>query len=306
MDLFNRMDRIESAQTELCDFLIGMMPVDWLRICFYGEVTDGGDTVSVWMALVEKQTNIICTQEAFWRRYDEYPYEETEATDRLCDLTGLLWKAYAKKFGKRKTWCSYYLSISEDHTFHADLGYELPKGDLIQKHDAVFRSFFNCRYVDYIYKYPLNNIQGAKKLLGEYLVGLIPVEWSRICFAGEVKVGSEAVSTWMALVEKETGKICPQEAFWQRYESYPVDEAEASEKLKELALTLHRAYIETFGETKLWRTYYISISDNLSLSASRGPEIPKGEWEKNRHVIFYKKFFDRDYELPEGKYPYKT
>ena len=97
------MRKIENAQKELCEFLIDMMPVEWSKICYYSKCTTGSR--SSWIALIEKKTDIICTQESFWKRYSTYPYEEMVAYVKLNKLTQNLFNAYLEKFGEEKIWC---------------------------------------------------------------------------------------------------------------------------------------------------------------------------------------------------------
>ena len=135
------MRKIENAQKELCEFLISIMPVEWKKICFYSKCTSGSRTT--WIALVEKETGAICTEESFWDRYNEYPCKETDVVIKLCKLMKNLYNAYLEKFGDEKIWCTYYLTINENYTFNVDFGYEMPTGNLIEQHDAVVE--WNCQ-----------------------------------------------------------------------------------------------------------------------------------------------------------------
>lgn len=146
------MQKIENTQTELCEFLISMMPIEWSRICFYSKCTTGSRTT--WIALVEKKTGAICTQESFWDRYNTYPYQKMKAYVMLGKLIKNLFNAYLEKFGEDKIWCTYFLTIEDDYTFHVDLGYEMPEGDMVEQHDDVFRKFFNTEYKYLEGKYP--------------------------------------------------------------------------------------------------------------------------------------------------------
>ncbi len=146
------MYKIENAQRELCEYLISMMPVEWSKICFYSKCTPG--CCSTWIALIEEKTGKICTQESFWERYNSYPYEESKANITLFKRIKNLYSAYFEKFGEEKTWCTYYLTIESDYTFHVDLGYKMPEGDLVEQHDAVFEKFFNTKYEYLEGKYP--------------------------------------------------------------------------------------------------------------------------------------------------------
>lgn len=146
------MHKIEIAQKELCEFLIDMMPVEWSKICYYSKCTTGSR--SSWIALIEKKTGIICTQESFWKRYPTYPYEEMVAYVKLNKLTRNLFNTYLEKFGEEKIWCTYSLTIEDDYSFHVDLGYEMPEGNLVEQHHEVYRNFFNKEYVYLAEKYP--------------------------------------------------------------------------------------------------------------------------------------------------------
>ncbi len=143
------MNEIENAQRELCEFLISMMPVEWSKICLYSECSTG--YCSYWFALIEKKTGAICTQESFGKRYNSYPQiQEFDLYRRIKKL----YNSYLEKFGEEKIWRTCFLTIEEDYTFHVELGYKLPEGDIIQKHDAVFEKFFNTKYEYLQGKYP--------------------------------------------------------------------------------------------------------------------------------------------------------
>lgn len=146
------MRKIENAQKELCEFLINIMPVEWSKICYYSKCSTGSR--SSWIALIEKKTGIICTQESFWKRYSAYPYEEMAAYVKLNKLTRNLFNAYLEKYGEEKIWYTYSLTIEDDYSFHVDLGYEMPEGNLVEQHDKVFRDFFNEEYQYLEGKYP--------------------------------------------------------------------------------------------------------------------------------------------------------
>lgn len=152
MNKIKNMNAIENAQIELCQYLISMMPVEWSKICFYSECTTG--SCSVWISLVEEKTGQICTQESFWDRYNSYPYKKMETYIKQSELIKKLFNAYLEKFGEDKIWCTYFLTIESDYTFHVDLGYEVPEGDIVEQHDAVFERFFNTKYKYLEGKYP--------------------------------------------------------------------------------------------------------------------------------------------------------
>ncbi len=146
------MNLIENLQKELCEYLISMMPVKWEKICFYSKCTSGSRTT--WIALLEKETGAICTQESFWDRYNEYPCKKIDSYIRLGKLIEKLYNAYVEKFGEDKVWCTYFLTIDDDYTFHVDLGYEMLKGNIVEQHDAVVEKFFNTKYKYLEGKYP--------------------------------------------------------------------------------------------------------------------------------------------------------
>ncbi len=146
------MENIEAAQKELCEFLVSAMPVEWSKICCYAKFNMGSCTT--WIALVEKETGEICTQESFWKRYQHYPYPYRDFVIKLSDLIRNVHNAYLAKFGEDQIWCTYFLTIDEDYHFHVDLGYEMPEGNLIEQHHAVFRNFFHAEYQYLDGKYP--------------------------------------------------------------------------------------------------------------------------------------------------------
>ena len=146
------MYKIENAQKELCEYLISIMPVEWKKICFYSKCTSGSRTT--WIALVEKETGAICTQESFWDRYNEYPCKKMDVYIKLGKLIKNLYNAYIEKFGEEKIWYTYSLTIEDDYSFHVDLGYQMPEGNLVEQHDKVFRDFFNEEYQYLEGKYP--------------------------------------------------------------------------------------------------------------------------------------------------------
>jgi hypothetical protein len=146
------MRKIENAQKELSEYLISIIPVEWKKICFYSKCTSGSRTT--WIALVEKETGAICTQESFWDRYSEYPCKKMDVYIKLGKLIKKLYNAYIEKFGEEEIWYTYSLTIEDDYSFHVDLGYQMPEGNLVEQHDKVFRDFFNEEYQYLEGKYP--------------------------------------------------------------------------------------------------------------------------------------------------------
>jgi hypothetical protein len=146
------MKEIEKIQNEIGAYLIDMIPVPWKKICFYAECSIG--CTSTWIAFIEKKTGVISTQEFFWKRYNSYPFKELDVNMTLADLSQKLFEAYIEKFGEDKVWRTMFYTIEEDYSFNIDFEYELPKGNFVEAHHAVFRKFFNSEY-DYIEgKYP--------------------------------------------------------------------------------------------------------------------------------------------------------
>lgn len=142
MEQLENTERIEALQTELGQFLVSMLPVPWEKICFYADAAP--DTASEWFAFIEKETGVICTQELFWKRFESYAVEKTDAVCKLLDLTELLYNAYVERFGQEKAWRTMYYTLQSDGAVHIDLEYELPSGDMVERRNAVYRRFFNC------------------------------------------------------------------------------------------------------------------------------------------------------------------
>ena len=85
--------------------MIKMIPVPWRKIGLYAECENG--SVSIWFGFREDKTDVICTQEFFWSRYNEYPIKKRELDD-LFDLVEDLHDAYIEKFGESKKWYTMY------------------------------------------------------------------------------------------------------------------------------------------------------------------------------------------------------
>ncbi|MBQ9905147.1 MAG: DUF600 family protein [Oscillospiraceae bacterium] len=142
MEQLENMERIEALQTELGLYLSSIIPVPWEKICFYADAAP--DTASEWFAFIEKETGVICTQELFWKRFESYAVEKTDAVCKLLDLTELLYNAYVERFGQEKAWRTMYYTLQSDGAVHIDLEYELPSGDMVERRNTVYRRFFNC------------------------------------------------------------------------------------------------------------------------------------------------------------------
>ena len=146
------MNRIESIQSEIGYFLIKMIPVPWEKICLYAECDNG--CVSIWFAFKEEKTNVICTQEFFWKRYQKYPIKERDVNINLPDLVENLYNAYIERFGENKKWYTMYYTLDSDHSVHINFGYEMPIGNFVQIHHSVFERFFGIPYKYNGEKYP--------------------------------------------------------------------------------------------------------------------------------------------------------
>ena len=142
MEKLENMETIEAAQTELGYFLVSMMPVPWEKICFFADAAPG--TASEWFAFIEKETGVICTQELFWKRFDNCKVEKMDAYCKLLDLTESLYNAYVERFGQEKAWRTMYYTLNSDGSIQIDFEYELPPGNLVERRDAVYRRFFYC------------------------------------------------------------------------------------------------------------------------------------------------------------------
>ena len=146
MENLENMEEIEALQTELGQFLVSIIPVPWEKICFYSDALPG--TASSWFAFVEQKTDVVCTQDFFWDRYDQYPLEKMETYDKLLDLACELYNAYLEKYGEEKIWRAMYYTLLSDGSVHIDFEYELLPGNLVEQGNAVYRRFFQCEYTN--------------------------------------------------------------------------------------------------------------------------------------------------------------
>ena len=152
MEQLENMEKIEAAQTELGQFLISMMPVPWTKICYYAKVAPGFS--SSWLGSIEKETNVICCEDFYWKRYDTYPFERREANRKLHQLVSELYNAYLERFGEEKIWRLIFYTIEADGKVHIDFEDENLPGNSLEQHDEVFRRFFGSEYEYYWTKYP--------------------------------------------------------------------------------------------------------------------------------------------------------
>lgn len=146
------MKEIEIIQNDIGIFLTDMIPVPWKKICLYAECENG--SVSFWFALQEQKTDVITTMEFFWKRYENYPIRERDVRLKLADLVRLLYNSYINKYGEDKKWCTMYYTVESNYSVNIDLGYEMPKGNFVEIHHAVFERFFGAPYKYIDGKYP--------------------------------------------------------------------------------------------------------------------------------------------------------
>ena len=148
----------------------------------------------------------------------------------------------------------------------------------------------------------MNDIENAQVELCRFLINMIPVEWSRICFYAECE--NKKLTFWFANSEKETGAIITIASFWKRYESYPIARNVADNDLFYLTYSLYKAYLKRFGAEKIWKTYCLTINDDYTFNCDIGYEVPISNPAEKNNAIF-NKFFGTDYKYIEGKYPYR-
>ena len=147
----------------------------------------------------------------------------------------------------------------------------------------------------------MGKIKALQTELGQYLSSIIPVPWEKICFYADCLPGT--ASSWFAFIEKETGVICTQDFFWERYDSYELAEMDVFCKLLELAESIYGAYTERFGQEKIWRTMYYTLQSDGSVQIDFEYELPPGNLVDQGNAV-YRRFFDCEYtKAPKGKYP---
>ena len=143
-------------------------------------------------------------------------------------------------------------------------------------------------------------IEAAQTELGYFLVSMMPVPWLKICLYAKCAPGYASV--WYAFVEEETGVVSVQDFFWDRYSSYPVDELDAVKKLSKLTLNLYKAYLERFGEEKIWKAVYYTLNSDGTLQIDFDYESSNGNSFVQRDAV-YERFFHTAYKYYTGKYP---
>ena len=146
----------------------------------------------------------------------------------------------------------------------------------------------------------MEKIEALQTELGQFLVSMMPVPWEKICFYADCMPGT--ASSWFAFIEKETGVICTQDFFWDRYDSYELAEMDVFCKLLELAESIYDAYTERFGQEKIWRTMYYTLQSDGSVQIDFEYELPPGNLVEQGDAV-YRRFFNCDYKYIDGKYP---
>ena len=143
-------------------------------------------------------------------------------------------------------------------------------------------------------------IEAAQTELGYFLVSMMPVPWKKICFYA--KAAREFSSIYWGFIEKETGVICAMDFFWNRYDSYPVKEWDAIKKLNKLVSALYNAYLERFGEEKIWRLMFYTIESDGKVKVNfEYKDLEVNSLEQQKEV--YRRFFGTEYEYYWTKYP---
>lgn len=146
----------------------------------------------------------------------------------------------------------------------------------------------------------MEKIEAAQTELGMYLVNMMPVPWKKICFYARCARGF--AQTWFGLIEAETGVICARDFFWNRYDSTPISERDVMRTLPKLALVLSQAYLERFGEEKIWRLMFLTIESDGKMHINFEYENLQGN-SLEQHDEVYRRFFGTEYEYYRTKYP---
>ena len=146
----------------------------------------------------------------------------------------------------------------------------------------------------------MDRIEAAQTELGQFLPSFVPVPWSKICLYAKCAPGYASV--WYAFAEKETDVISVQDFFWDRYSFYPVDELDVVMKLSKLSLNLYNAYLERFGEGKIWQAVYYTLNSDGTLQIDFEFELPSGNLVEQSNAV-YRRFFNCEYKYIDGKYP---
>ena len=147
----------------------------------------------------------------------------------------------------------------------------------------------------------MEKIEVLQSELGYYLVSMIPVPWSKICFYAKAARGFSSI--YYGFIEKETGVICTQELFWKRYDSYKFEKMDVICKLLDLTESLYNAYVKRFGQEKAWRTMYYTLQSDSSIQIDFEYELPPGNLVERREAVYRRLFNCERKKSPKGKYP---
>ena len=77
---------------------------------------------------------------------------------------------------------------------------------------------------------------------------------------------------------------------------------DAYSELAELALSLYNAYLERFGEEKIWRSMFYTLDSDDAIHIDFAFEELPGSSLDQRYAVF-ERFFHTDYNYYKGKYP---
>ena len=146
----------------------------------------------------------------------------------------------------------------------------------------------------------MEKIEAAQTELSQFLVSMMPVPWTKICFYADCAPGY--AETEFAFIEQETDVICHMDFFWDRYDSVPVKRMDAFKKLAKLSLALYNAYLERFSEDKIWRSMFYTLDSDGKIHIDFIFEKLAGSSLERRYAI-YERFFHTEYKYYKGKYP---
>ena len=146
----------------------------------------------------------------------------------------------------------------------------------------------------------MEKIEAAQTELGQFLVSMMPVPWTKICFYAKAARGFS--STWFGFIEEETDVICCDDFFWNRYDSYPMEKWDSLDKLTDLVSELYNAYLERFGEEKIWRLIFYTIESDGKVHIDFEYEALQGN-SLEVHDEVFRRFFGSENEYYWTKYP---
>ena len=121
----------------------------------------------------------------------------------------------------------------------------------------------------------MNNIEQLQNKLRDYLISIIPVPWTKICYYAECAKGSS--SFWYGFIEKETGVVSTYEFFFNRYDNYAHNRIEVTVELLDYAEKLYKEYIDTFSKEKAWQTMVYIINEDRTIDIDYSYEKPQGD-----------------------------